>query len=81
MKRAVIVIAYSIAVTALLLLVGFWQTKTVAPVVKTDYSALWQMAQAKEAPKPRPEKVYKEAAFKDKSMTIGVDAKPTLSVG
>jgi len=81
MKRALIVVAYSIVVTVLLLLAGYWGTKPPTPVVKTDYSALWEITRAKDATAPRPAKEYNEVKFKDKSMAKGVDAKPSLSVG
>jgi|APDOM4702015191_1054821.scaffolds.fasta_scaffold278447_2 hypothetical protein len=81
MKRILIIAAYSILVTLLLLLAGYRNKENAASVVKTDYSALWNMEQAKEAPTPQAMPKSKEATFKDKSMAEGIDATPSMSVG
>jgi hypothetical protein len=83
MKRILIITAYSILVTVLLLLAGYRENKNATTVRKTDYSALWNMEQAKEVPAPQtqPAVKHKEIMFKDKSMGKGVDAAPSVSAG
>jgi uncharacterized membrane protein len=81
MKRVMIITAYSILVTVLLLLAGYREKENAAPAVKTDYSTLWNMERAKEVPAPQQAVKHKETTFKDKSMAKGVDAAPSISAG